>query len=438
MGEITIPGGSSAITITVSGAQTLAFAQTFAQMVHSASTFVDLSTGQTSTISGSGQRLYYASEGDSSITVPATKSGISDVYIQNAVGETVNGSGHGDAVLVYGAGATATYVDNGGSNFVVFVDGNNFYQGDTASATGTDTIAAGDGFDTILTGAGAALVESGTGNSFIVLNDRAGAGGDTVFLESGSSFVDALGAADTVNIGAGGQFVDGGSNSAGNVSVVLTAGGGGNTILGGASTISIFDAAGNNTITGGSGTMVFVAQAAVADTINGGSGGISLFGAAGNVLALASLAGAKATYVAGSGSETLAGSGSAGNLVLLADNGSDTAAATANSLLVGGSGNDYIQSGEGNETLMGGGGTNEFMIEKPSDSVGARILIGDFGASTNNVVAFGGYTPQQIEAALNAQQTVTGAFGTGVEIQFTDGTTVIFAGVSSLNGHVVS
>jgi Ca2+-binding RTX toxin-like protein len=438
MGEITIPGGSNAITVTVTGSQTLAFAQTFAQMVHNASTFVNLSTGETTTISGSGQRLYF-DDSSSSVTVPATKGGVSDLFVYGGIGDTVQGSGHGDAVLVdQGINSSVTYVDNGGSNLVVFVGGNNAYDGDATSSTGTDTIVAGSGFDTIATGAGAALVESGTGNAFIVLGDKAGAGGDTVFLESGSNFVDATGASDTVNIGAGGQYVYGGTDTAGNVSVILTAGGGGNTILGGAATISIYDAAGNNTLTGGSGPMFFVAQAAIADTIDGGTGGISLFGAAGNVLTLASLAGESVTYVAGAGSETLEGGGSAGNLVLLADNGSDTAAATANSVLVGGSGNDYIQSGEGNETLMGGGGTNEFMVEKPSDSVGANILIGDFGASTTNVVAFGGYTPQQIEAALNDQQTVSGAFGIGVEIKFTDGTTVIFAGVTSLNGHVVT
>ena len=63
MAAITIPGASGAVTITVTGAQTLAFAQSFAVMVHNASTFVDLSTGATSTISGSGQTLYEVGAG---------------------------------------------------------------------------------------------------------------------------------------------------------------------------------------------------------------------------------------------------------------------------------------------------------------------------------------------------------------------------------------
>ena len=440
MATITIPGASGATTITVTGAQTLAFAQTFAQMVHNASTFVDLSTGQTSTINGSGQILYNVDASSQNVSIPAASSGTSDVVVFDNGPLTIQGSGAGDLILVTGVDPRATYVDSGGNNAIGFVDGNNLYQGDTAFNAGNDTIVAGSGFDTIITGVGSSLVNSGTGDAFIVTNDGVGQAGDTVYLEGGQNIVAANGMLDSIIIGVGGQAIYAGNDTAAAVTVVITAGGG-NTIHAGGATVSIFDAAGGNSIIGGTGDLYFVAGAGITDTISnsasGAGGGMTLYGAAGDVLTLTTLAQSNATYVAGAGAETLNGAGSAGQLVLAGDNGSDTTGATAQTVLIGGAANDFIQSGEGNETLTGGAGTNEFFITPPNDSVAAHILISDFGSGTNDVAAFG-YTPQQVQAALQTIETVSGAFGTGVEIQFNDGTTVIFAGVTTLDGHLVN
>ena len=227
------------------------------------------------------------------------------------------------------------------------------------------------------------------------------------------------------------------------VTVVITAGGGGDSIYAGGSTISIFDAAGGNKVVGGAGDLFFVAGAGIADTISnsisGATGGMTLYGAANDVLTLNTLAQSNATFFAGSGGETLDGAGSAGQLVLAADDGADTAGAdtgTGNSLLIGGFANDYIQSGNGNETLTGGAGHNDFQIEQPGDSIAAHILISDFGSGDSDVVSFG-YSPQQVQTALQTLHTVSGAFGSGVEMQFSDGTTVIFAGVNTLVGHLL-
>lgn len=440
--QVTIPTPSGGVVLSLSGAALVAEAQSFAAAVAKPSQFIDLSTGTTTTETGSGPTLYEVSAGGT-VSVPTVSGAAHDVFVHASGAVTVNGSGHNDSVLA-AAAKGVTYIDHGGTNVVAFATGNGTYQGDAATGAGGDTLFAGAGTDVLLTGAAATHIDSGTGNAFIVLNDTVAAG-DIVYLNGvgAQNIVAAAGAHDTVVVaGQGGQAIYATGTKSSHVTVVIS-GSGGNSVSGGgtATSLTVFDGAGNTSVTGAQGALTLIASAAVSDTLTAGQGGATIFGSAGSSFTVGTTAGltqGAVTFLAGGGNETLNGAAASGPLYLYASNTATAMSTGAGAVLTGGAGNDTLFSGTGSETLTGGGGTNTFIIEAPQDSVAAQILISDFGSGTNDVAGFSGYTPLQIQAALDGQTHVSGSFGSGVELTFNDGTSVIFAGISTLNGHLIT
>jgi hypothetical protein len=381
--------------------------------------------------------------------IPNTVNGGSNVWNIFGPGyviDSVSGAGDlnlagSDTVLVAGQNSETTVTSanagiNGNNDLIIFVSGSNEYIGDTTSGAGFgDTIEAGSGSDTISTGGGSATVNSGTGDATIYLNDTTAGSSinQYVWLDDGHSVVYANGANDAVIATAAGQTIDGGlANTGSELTVVLLDGSSGDLINGGAGSGIVFDySAGGNTIDGGAGGMFFVGGQNISDTINGGSGAMAIFGNTGDDLTFGNQPGASGAteLVAGSGSETLDGAGATSNLALFGS--TDTA---ANDVLTGGYGNDTLQAGVGNETLTGGAGSNLFVFNAAADA-GGNITVADFGASGTNELAFGGYTPAEVQAALAAGTEANGNF----TITLSDNTTITFTGVtgaSELSGHI--
>jgi hypothetical protein len=340
-----------------------------------------------------------------------------------------------------GAGA-ATFIDNGGNNLIVFVDGNNDYIGDTTAAAGNDTIVAGSGFDTIDTGFGKSTVNSGTGSAVINLHDTApaaaGAYNAYVWLDDGTNTVNANGVMDAVVANSPDQVIDGGNAATDFTGIVLLAGG--DIVNGNAATIGVFDDSSGNSIFGGTGQIDFIGGANVAASIVAGTGPVYVFGGLGDNISLASVADTGFVgFIAGTGNETLNAGYANSGVFFYGDNASDSAvSAGISTSMTGGIGNDTFVSGSGYETMVGGAGNNMFIIDATTDGVGAQIMLADFGASAGNVVGFLGFSEADIQTALAGATTVTGAAGeTDTVITLSDNTTVTFVGISSLTGHTI-
>jgi Ca2+-binding RTX toxin-like protein len=450
---VTIKGGSGADTINysfvVTGTNTTRYTLQFADTVNSL-----LAHGTPLTyVQSSGADALLNEQGAAAHIydlIPNTVNGGSNVWNIFGAGyviDSVSGAGDlnlagNDTVLVAGQNSETTVTSanagvNGNNDLIIFVSGSNEYIGDTTSGAGFgDTIEAGSGSDTISTGGGSATVNSGTGDATIYLNDTT-AGSNVnqfVYLDDGHSVVYANGANDAVIATASAQTINGGlANTGSELTVVLLGGSTGDLVNGGAGSGIVFDySAGGNTIDGGAGGMFFVGGQNITDTVQGGSGAMAIFGNTGDNLTFDNLAGATAgatELVAGSGDETLNGAGATSNLALFGS--TDTA---ANDVLTGGFGNDTLQAGVGNETLTGGAGSNLFVFNAAADA-GGNITVADFGASGTNELAFGGYTPAEVQAALAAGTEANGNF----TITLSDNTTITFTGVtgaSELSGHI--
>jgi Ca2+-binding RTX toxin-like protein len=378
--------------------------------------------------------------------VPSTVAGLtSQVFTIATAGyvvDTVGGSvvinvdsAGGDSIIVTANNPSTTVNAAGSDNLVVFIDGNNTYNG--ANSTGGDTVVGGTGNDTITTGAGNTTVNAGTGYDLIVLNDTGALAtgsfyNDGVFLDTGHATVVADGVADYVVATAAGQTIAGGAAQAAtsNVTAVLLAGSTGDYLIGGAGYMTVFDAAGDNKITDGTGGLTFIGGANVADTITTGGSEALVFGGSGDDLTVLGSGGA--LFSAGGGNETLNGAGATGNLTLYG--ASQANAGMAVDSLVGGAGNDTLVAGSGMETLVGGAGANTFLI----DAYGAQnasITIADFAG--NDSVAFGHYSAADVAAAIQGGTQE----GANFVITFaTSNTTVTFdnATQSSLTDHIIT
>jgi VCBS repeat-containing protein len=128
----------------------------------------------------------------------------------------------------------------------------------------------------------------------------------------------------------------------------ISAGGGADTIIGGAGNMSASGGAGDDSISGGQGY----------DTMYGGSGNDSLDGGVGN----------DALY------------GGSGNDRLYGGDGSDT--------LDGGAGNDMLYGGSGLNTIRGGSGADTFAWRNVSDLDGGTDVISDFSAGGGDRLSF--------------------------------------------------
>jgi len=450
-GAETIHGGGLNFAFTVYGTNTLRYANQFVQNVNA------LLQNENVTIVNAiqldhqnvpGERL----PGNSTPVyelVPSTVQGgpqeffvPGSGYVLDSIGgaSTVIGfASGGDTILVAAINARATINTFGSNNQVIFVDGNNTFNG--SDTGGNETVVAGTGFDTINTGTGLTTVNSGTGDATIYLNDTAsGAYNDKVWLDDGNSLVIANGTGDVVVATTEGQTVVGGpgETSASVLTVALLpnsdgTANGNDLINAGAGYTNVVDESSNNTVNGGSGGLTFISGDSITASINTGNGYSVIFGNSGASLTLATQAGdtGGSTFIAGAGNESLLGGGATASI--LAFGGQDTA---GNDSIVTGTGNDTLVAGMGNETLDGGTGNNTFLIDATSS--GGNVVLGDFGANlAGDSIAFSGFNAQDVQAALDAGQEVNGNF----IITLSDSTTVTFVGVSSesqLNGHIVT
>jgi Ca2+-binding RTX toxin-like protein len=454
-GVVSIPSSVGSSTVfTVTGTRTLAMAQAFQAYLDQALAAGTLNIVQGDTI---GDTVSFAAPlsgqlneavmigvdsagGGYSATVPG---GYQFLFDAISGASTITGASTGSDVMVAAINAAATYFDEGGNNTIVFVDGNNTYDGDTTAAAGNDYIAAGSGYDTIYSGAGQDTINSGTGRATIVLQDTGTAGvpfNDYVYLDDGHNEVYADGMHDAVLATGSGQTIAGGANASAQDGVVLVGGNGdGNDVItGGAATMTLFDQSGGNSVFGGAGLLNFIGGSDVTASVVAGTGTMYLYVNSGDSIAFAASDTAETAYfIASTGNETLNGAFAQNNLLIFGGDSSQSSITSAiNDVMTGGSGNDTLVSGAGHETLTGGAGNNTFLIDATTDGVGATILITDFGASAGNMLGFANYTTAEINAALNSAQTVSGGGGDiNTILTLSDNTQVTLIGVSSLTGH---
>lgn len=377
--------------------------------------------------------LYYITKGDQSVTIPAS----GGYFIESiSGGATIQGSAGGnDNVLVAAVNPRAVYNAVGGANNIIFVSGNNTYNGGTGATAGNnDTVVAGSGFDTIRAGQGKATIFTGTGNASIYLNDTVaatpGVPNQIVWVHDGRSTVWANGVNDGVGSDWGGQTING---NTGTLTVLLGRQTGGDTVgstvNGGSGLTAVFDGALNTRINGGSGALAYISLGNSNASIVASTGAVFAFGAAGDNITASNLAGdtAPVVFVGGAGTERFDGSQVTTTMQLFGLNASSASvAAGINTTMIAGSGNDTLFSGSGNETLTGGAGNNLFFIQ---DAVGTtNITITDFAASGGNSLSFG-FTSAQVQTALNTSQVVSG----NLRLTFGDGTTVTFVGITNVN-----
>jgi hypothetical protein len=447
MAVISVQSGvGQSLVFTVTGTQTTAYAEAFAKFASTATTFTSLDTQPA-------VRENFAPALDTTTLytfdqIGGTGTAVGGYLLDYANGaSTISGSGVGDTVLFAGVNQLSTYIDNGGSDQIIFVSGDNTYDGAGATDGSTDTIVAGSGDDTINTGTNDAIVDSGTGRADITLNDTATTGtyNDLVYLDDGQSTVYSDGTYDGVIANAAGQTLVGGTVAGAlNVYVLNTAelaasAAGNDLVVAGAATTAVLDDTSNNTIFGGSGVLYAAVGAGVASaSIVGGTAGNYMYGADGSSITFyASTSDTAPNVLVGNvGSETLNAAASDGNVLFFAGQAADSVgsvgAATYNESLVGGSGNDSFVSGSGFETMVGGAGNNVFDIAAQDSSVGgANITIADFGASSGNLYEFSGFSGNPVVSETDGSN--------GVTLTLTDNTTVVFLGETSagLTGHLI-
>jgi hypothetical protein len=360
-----------------------------------------------------------------------------------------------DTVLVAAINAEALITAGlGGDNEIVFVTGQNVYDGTLDG--GGDTVVAGSGQDTIYTSlAGSTSVFSGTGSAKIVLQDTTYSAAspsinDLVYLQDGINTVYASGTFDAVISTTESQTIYGYTSDSGTILANSTlvavlqpnsdgSPSGDDLVVGaGSSTVYAYDFGSGNTVEGGAGKLVFVGGANVTASVESGTGTAYLFGASGDSITMSSATGDTGTgiFVAADGNESLNGAGFTNLLYLFG--GSDSAGgSTVNDTLIGGSGASLLTAGEGNETLQGGTGTNYFQIGEGT-STGANILLTDFTANgVASTLILDGFTQADVQSIYN--DTVTS--GGNLVVTIGSSTTITFTGITSgsqLQGHIVS
>ena len=448
---ITISGGTQGFhyAFTVTGTHTTFYAQQFADSVNSLLSDGELYATLSPTTGGANNANPAYAEPIYVLTpTGGTGNTLNFVvptngYVVDTIGgdQTITGAATGgDSILVAGVNPLAVVNTAGADNLIVFVDGNNTYNGFEGSAQSSgDTVIAGSGFDTVNTGTGSTTVYSGTGDATIYLHDT-GSAMDNVFLDDGQSTVFAAGGNDAIYTTVDNQKIIDISQSG---SLIVGLGGYGTN---GATIVNLFNSdvnatvyagTGNNTITSGSGTLTVAEAPGAINFVNLGLGTTSIFGAATNDVVLGSNGSSgTGTFIAGVGSETLSGGAATANLTLFA-NGHTTLPGGGASYdsLVGGSGNDTLVGGGGSDTLDGGTGANLFVLDA-GVTANANITIGDFYASSNNMVGLAGFTQQDVNTILNGGTEENGNY----VVTLSNNVTLTFDGITSsqLSGHIVT
>jgi len=465
--SVTIHGGTPSDTIsfafTVTGTNTTAYANAFATNVNNI-----LTTGSITAVAPSNgahaiqlaqtaQTPVYVLTAPTSPTAPVPDYTIAAAgYVLDTISGAANitlAGGGADTVLVAAINAEALVTGAGADNQVIFVTGNNIFDG--TADTGGDTVVAGSGFDTIYTSqAGSTTVNSGTGNATIYLQDTATGGvNDFVWLDDGKSTIYANGVNDAVVATTAGQTVYGDSAAGAStfLGVMFTANSDTTTANNGndvvyaqfTDTVAVYDYSSNNTIQGGSGALFFVGGANITATIDIGSGNILGFGTAGDSITFGATAGETgggAYFAAGTGNETLNGAAATGNLALFGGTTDTTSggAGTPTDSLVGGSGYNILTAGAGDETLQGGTGTNLFQFSG-SETGSGNVLINDFASNSGlGTLVLSGFADGNSIAQSIYNDTTTSASG-GL-VATIGSTSVTFSGITSgsqLQGHII-
>ncbi len=428
-GNVSIPGASGGVLLTVTGTSTLNNAVAFAGVLTNAQNagtlqMDDLDHPPVASPEAGHTLEYTVSDAGVSTAIPTGGAYLFD-YAGGAT--TVAGSGGDDVVLAALAGSGSgglTYVDRGGDNAVTFVSGDNLYNGAGAgSPSDSDTVTAGEGRDTIDTGAGEATVFSGVGGALITLNDTTpGTLNDEVLLSDGVNTVNAAGAGDLVFVTGRGQTLDEGLSQADQdrivISPTLAGATGGDSVNGGNAQTQIFDAAGGNTLDvqsgllaefdeaggnaliGGPGVLLLVssptaAGGAATDTITAGTGINDIFGATASSASydVISAPGTTVSFLDEGGSETVDAAAGMGVLDVFGNTSADL----------------VVQGGAGAVNFIGGGAADATLAATISPGSGLTHVFGAGGES----ISLQGQGGTAIFAAGLGNETLDGSGYTG-------------------------
>ena len=342
---------------------------------------------------------------------------------------TLSGGGAIGQEILLGTG-TLQYNAGGGSGTIVGGDGDKSIN---LGATSGFAVYTGAGHDTIdlrqSQASGRSTVEAGTGISVLSNTGAITQPGNTILLGAGQAQVRSTGS-DSITAGAGSATIQ----VVGNVQ---------DTVAGGAGTINLINGAvaaqvnfstvtnaplssGSVTALGGAGGGYYRGGSDGSNLLVGSLGAVTLQGAGnGDVLIAMGTSGMQVLY-AGSGNETLLGSlSTTGNLFV---------AGSGNDVLLGGSGADTFVAGTGAATITAGSGPDVFMVNA-NTTAGAHITITDFapGVDTVHLLGYGG---ANAPAAVAAAATNLGTAGSRVTLS--DGTTITFQGISTVNSNFFS
>ncbi len=346
------------------------------------------------------------------------------VVADNPAPMTLSGGGAVAQEIILGAG-TVQYNAGGGSGTIVGGDGDKSIN--LGASTGF-AVYTGAGHDTIdlrqSQAAGVSTVEAGAGFNVYSNTGAVTQPGNTVLLGAGAAQVRSTGS-DSVTAGAGSATIQ----VVGNIQDTVAGGAGSLTLVNGsiASTLNFSTAttaplsSGSVTALGGAGGGYYRGGSNGSNLLVGSLGAVTLQGAGnGDVLIAMGTSGMQLLY-AGSGNETLLGSLSTTSNLFVAGSGND--------IILGGSGADTFIAGTGAATITSGSGPDVFMLNANA-TAGAQITITDFTPGIDHVrlLNYGGAnTPASLAAAATHLGTA------GSRITLSDGTTITFQGVPTVN-----
>ncbi len=423
MPSTTVPGGSP-----IPGGSPLVFNSSDAQAAGT-----NVSNAISSLLSSGAASLATVDGSLSQQVFNTTSPSVADFTALPGASSIVLGS---EVLAVVDSTSGGLHLAGGAQGFSLVSQGDLTFTNITASGTATDSIVAGGGSNYIST------ADAGLG----FYNVQTGSGDDTVGLFSGNGTVNAGTGHNTIVIGGGATGGSGIVFSEGYDSIVGSTVAGGQLGSGGTDTIDI--GSGTTTINPGSSNFVIYGNdggpvwlqqgGSGSDTVQVGAGGGTVYGGSGghNYLiggattvpgATTELHGAAAgdqLYATGSGNVLLAGG--AGNETISAAGGVSPVDGTT---LGASSGNDTLVAGTGADSLVGGIGADTFRFI--NGQAGGSDTITGFSAS--DTVSLNGYSYADANAVLSNAVSVGG----NTLLTLTDGTTITFAGTSSLNASQV-
>ena len=407
-------------------------------------------------IAGTGGVAFNAGSGSGTVLVAGGDNLIS-VYPGAGAQNITTGDGNDTISALAGANTISA---GAGRNLILAQGGN-----DLINSTGNDlistpdgnpTITAGSNAPVIFLGSGAALFNGGAGNATVVVGSAAAtlnsSGADQLWMQAGGGLVNSsradtvIGGAGTVTVNAGAAndfvFAGGGAlafNGGSGASTILGAAAGAANIVGGAGSV-IAIAYGLTNFTTGSGAATVAAFGGSA-TVNAGFGGgagsgVYLGGPAGHNLLRGTNGGGKSTLIGGGDGDALYASFSAGD-VLQAGPGAETLSAflsQGNNKIYGGPGaevillghgNDQVLAGTGSETITASGFGQALIAFANGSHSNAQIL--SFG-SGQNFISLVGFASGEATRALSVATFVGGS----EQLTLSDGTKILFAGVTNL------